>query len=280
MPINPEAVGSEGDPFESSWNSKDALLYAVGIGAGVNDLSFTTENTKGVNQQVFPTFPVVVGWGMGSAMRNIGSFNPAMLVHGQQAVTLHKPVPVVGKVKGTSRITGIYDKGKGAVIASQTIIVDAADDSTMFTLNSSVFIRGEGGWGGDRGPGGEKNVPPSRNADHVVKYTTSLHQALVYRLSGDRNPLHSDPSFAAMGGFDRPILHGLCSYGFTGRGLLSSLCGDDASRFTHIEGRFASPVIPGEELTISVWETSPGEAVFTTAVGPRVVIDQGLCRYK
>lgn len=280
MPINPEAVGTEGDPFESSWNSKDALLYAVGIGAGVDDLAFTTENTNGVDQQVFPTFPVVVGWGMGSAMRNIGSFNPAMLVHGQQAVTLHKPVPVSGKVRGTSRITGIYDKGKGAVVASQTDIVDAADGSAMFTLNSSVFIRGEGGWGGDRGPGGEKNTPPTRDADHTVKYQTSIHQALTYRLSGDRNPLHSDPSFAAMGGFDRPILHGLCTYGFTGRGLLSALCGNDASRFTHIEGRFASPVIPGEELTIAMWKTAPGEAVFTTSVGSRVVIDQGLCRYK
>lgn len=280
MPINPEAVGTEGDPFESSWNSKDALLYAVGIGAGVDDLAFTTENTNGVDQQVFPTFPVVVGWGMGSAMRNIGSFNPAMLVHGQQAVTLHKPVPVSGKVRGTSRITGIYDKGKGAVVASQTDIVDAADGSAMFTLNSSVFIRGEGGWGGDRGPGGEKNTPPTRDADHTVKYQTSIHQALTYRLSGDRNPLHSDPSFAAMGGFDRPILHGLCTYGFTGRGLLSALCDNDASRFTHIEGRFASPVIPGEELTIAMWKTAPGEAVFTTSVGSRVVIDQGLCRYK
>ena len=280
MPINPEAVGTEGDPFESSWNSKDALLYAVGIGAGVEDLAFTTENTNGVDQQVFPTFPVVVGWGMGSAMRNIGSFNPAMLVHGQQAVTLHKPVPVSGKVRGTSRITGIYDKGKGAVVASQTDIVDAADGSAMFTLNSSVFIRGEGGWGGDRGPGGEKNTPPTRDADHTVKYQTSIHQALTYRLSGDRNPLHSDPSFAAMGGFDRPILHGLCTYGFTGRGLLSALCDNDASRFTHIEGRFASPVIPGEELTIAMWKTAPGEAVFTTSVGSRVVIDQGLCRYK
>ena len=280
MPINPEAVGTEGDPFESSWNSKDALLYAVGIGAGVDDLAFTTENTNDVDQQVFPTFPVVVGWGMGSAMRNIGTFNPAMLVHGQQAVTLHKPVPVSGKVRGTSRITGIYDKGKGAVVASQTDIVDAADGSAMFTLNSSVFIRGEGGWGGDRGPGGEKNTPPTRDADHTVKYQTSIHQALTYRLSGDRNPLHSDPSFAAMGGFDRPILHGLCTYGFTGRGLLSALCGNDASRFTHIEGRFASPVIPGEELTIAMWKTAPGEAVFTTSVGSRVVIDQGLCRYK
>jgi acyl dehydratase len=112
-----------------------------------------------------------------------------------------------------------------------------------------------------------------------VTYQTSPDQALVYRLSGDRNPLHSDPAFAAMGGFDRPILHGLCTYGFTGRALLHTLCGSEAARFHHIEARFASPVIPGEALTISMWEMGGNDAVFTTAAGDRVVLDQGLCRF-
>ena len=116
---------------------------------------------------------------------------------------------------------------------------------------SSLFIRGEGGWGGERGPSGPQNVPPDRDPDHVVTYQTSPDQALLYRLNGDRNPLHSDPSFAAMGGFDRPILHGLCTYGFTGRALLHTLCGSDPARFEHIEGRFASPVLPGDELTVA-----------------------------
>ena len=280
MPINPDAVGTEGEPFVVSWNSKDCLLYAVGIGAGADDLAFSTENSTDVKQQVYPTFPVIITRDPGSPMRNIGTFNPAMLVHGQQAVTLHRPVPVEGSARMVTRITGIYDKGKGAVVATEQVAVDANDGSPMFTLNSSAFIRGEGGWGGDRGPGGDKNVPPSRAADHTVTYKTSPDQAYVYRLSGDRNPLHSDPKFAAMGGFDKPILHGLCTYGFTGRALLKSLCDNDASRFTHIEGRFASPVIPGEALTISIWNTGAGEAVFTTSVGDRVVLDQGLVRYK
>ena len=280
MPINPDAVGTQGEPFVVSWDSKDCLLYAVGIGAGADDLSFSTENSKDVVQQVYPTFPVIVTRDPGSPMRNIGTFNPAMLVHGQQAVTLHRSVPVEGSARIVTRITGIYDKGKGAVIATEQVAVDAKDGSPMFTLNSSAFIRGEGGWGGDRGPGGDKNVPPSRTADHTVKYRTSPDQAYVYRLSGDRNPLHSDPKFAAMGGFDKPILHGLCTYGFTGRALLASLCNNDASRFTHIEGRFASPVIPGEELTVAIWQTGSGEAVFTTSVGDRTVLDQGLVRYK
>ena len=280
MPINPDAVGTEGEPFVVSWNSKDCLLYAVGIGAGADDLAFSTENSTDVKQQVYPTFPVIITRDPGSPMRNIGTFNPAMLVHGQQAVTLHRPVPVEGSARMVTRITGIYDKGKGAVVATEQVAVDANDGSPMFTLNSSAFIRGEGGWGGDRGPGGDKNVPPSRAADHTVTYKTSPDQAYVYRLSGDRNPLHSDPKFAAMGGFDKPILHGLCTYGFTGRALLKSLCDNDASRFTHIEGRFASPVIPGESLTVSIWNTGAGEAVFTTSVGDRVVLDQGLVRFK
>lgn len=277
MPLNPEAVGSKGDPIEVSWNSKDCLLYAVGIGAGTAQLGFTTENTNGVEQVVYPTFPVVIGWGRGSAMGNIGSFNPALLVHGQQSVTLHRQIPVAGTATLQSEVTAMHDKGKAAVVVTATTAT--MNGEPLYTNTASVFIRGEGGWGGERGPSGPQNVPPDRAPDHQVTYQTSPDQALVYRLSGDRNPLHSDPSFAAMGGFDRPILHGLCTYGFTGRGLLHALCGDDPARFGHIEGRFTSPVYPGEALTIDMWETAAGEALFTTSVGGRAVIDQGLVRY-
>ena len=279
MPLNPEAVGTVGDPYEASWTSKDALLYAVGIGAGTGELVYTTENTNGVDQQVFPTFAVVVGWGAGSAMRNIGTFNPAFLVHGQQAITMHKSLPVNGSASLQGRVVGMYDKGKAAVVVTETVATDLADGQPLFTNVSSAFIRGEGGWGGDRGPSGPQNVPPDRAPDHEVTYQTSPDQALVYRLSGDRNPLHSDPSFAAMGGFDRPILHGLCTYGFTGRALLHTLCGSEANRFRHVEGRFASPVVPGEALTVAMWEIGDGAAVFTTSVGDRAVIDQGLLRF-
>jgi acyl dehydratase len=279
MPLNPDAIGTESEPQQASWTSKDALLYAVGIGAGTDELAFTTENTSGVDQQVVPTFPVVIGWGAGSAMRNIGTFNPAMLVHGQQAVTLHRPIPVEGTVTITGKLIAMYDKGKAAVVVTETGAVLTDSGEPLYTTTSSVFIRGEGGWGGERGPSGPQNVPPDRSPDHQLTYQTSPDQALIYRLSGDRNPLHSDPAFASMGGFERPILHGLCSYGFTGRALLHTLCGSDPSRFHHIEARFASPVLPGEALTVSMWETEPGEAVFVTSVGDRAVIDQGLLRY-
>jgi acyl dehydratase len=278
VPINPEAVGATSEPHEATWTSKDALLYAVGIGAGTDELAFTTENSIGIDQQVFPTFAVVIPGGAG-AMRNIGTFNPAMLVHGEQRVTLHKPIPADGSATLTSTIVGIYDKGKAAVVATETNAVDPSGEP-LYTTYMSAFIRGEGGWGGDRGPGGPRNVPPQREPDHIVTYQTSPDQAFVYRLSGDRNPLHTDPKFAAMGGFDRPILHGLCSYGFTGRALLHTLAGSDPGRFHHIEGRFSSPVLPGDALTISMWRTSDGEAVFQTAKQDgTIVIDQGAVRF-
>jgi acyl dehydratase len=210
-------------------------------------------------------------------MGNIGTFNPALLVHGQQSVTLDRPLPVEGTATLQSEVVAMYDKGKAAVVVTETSAT--LDDQPLYTTRSSVFIRGEGGWGGERGPSGPQNVPPDRSPDHSVTYQTSPDQALVYRLSGDRNPLHSDPSFAAMGGFDRPILHGLCTYGFTGRALLHALCGSDPARFHHIEGRFTSPVVPGEALTIDMWTAADGEAVFVTRVDDRAVIDQGLLRF-
>ncbi|MFM7684772.1 MAG: MaoC/PaaZ C-terminal domain-containing protein [Actinomycetota bacterium] len=283
MALNPEAVGSVGDLRTMRWTSKDALLYAVGIGAGQADLQFSTENTRDVQQVVYPTFAVVAGAGTqsagASAMGQIGSFNSAMLVHGSQAITLHRPIPVVAEATVQDKVVAMYDKGKAAVVVMENE-VKLASGEPLWNARSSVFIRGEGGWGGDRGPSGPQNEPPADAApDDEITMQTAPDQAFVYRLSGDRNPLHTDPSFAALGGFDRPILHGLCTYGFTGRALLGSLCDNDVTRFHHIEGRFSSPVLPGDALTVRIWRTGGGEAVFTTSVGDRVVIDQGLVRF-
>ena len=288
MPINPDAVGSKSEPVERSWDSKDCLLYAVGVGAGGVDpsfeLEFTTENSQDVEQKVLPTLPVIVGMGGGGAMRNIGTFNPAMLVHGEQAVELFGPIPVEGTVRTTSEITGIYDKGSGAVITTESQSVDAKTGEPRFNTRSAIFIRGEGGWGGDRGPSGTRNAPPERDPDHVVTYQTRPDQALTYRLSGDRNPLHSDPAFAKLAGFDKPILHGLCTYCFTGRALLHALCGSDPARFKSMEGRFSKPVFPGDTLTVSMWigEGADGnQAVFRTETqNNEVVIDAGLCTFQ
>lgn len=279
MPLNPDAVGTTTEPSEARWTSKDSLLYALGVGAGATDptgfeLEFTTENSNGIEQRALPTMPVVIGGtGGASPMSAIGTFDWAMLVHGEQAVTLHQPVPVAGTAMVTGKVAAMYDKGKAAVVVLESEAREPGGD-LLWTTTMSAFIRGEGGWGGDRGPSGPRNVPPDRAPDQVVSYTTRPDQALLYRLNGDRNPLHSDPSFAALAGFPKPILHGLCTYGFTGRALLHAVCGSDPARFKAIEGRFSSPVMPGDTLDVKIW-VEGSEALFQTWVGDNTVIDSG-----
>jgi acyl dehydratase len=275
MPINPDAVGTTSSPVETSWTSKGALLYAVGVGAGTEELAFTTENSIGVDQQVLPTMVVTLA-ALGEAMGAVGTFNPAMLVHGEQRIELSGALPPAGTVSTVSEISNIYDKGKAALVEITARSSDADSGEHLFTNVTSAFIRGEGGWGGDRGPSGPRNEAPDRTPDHEVTYQTRVDQALTYRLSGDRNPLHSDPEFAKLAGFDRPILHGLCTYGFTGRALLHTLMDSDPTRFTSMEGRFSSPVFPGESLTIRMWRDGDGAAVFRThGQDDRVVLDSG-----
>lgn len=277
MPINPDAVGETGGPSSRSWTSKDALLYAVGIGGGTDDLPFTTENSANIAQKVFPTFAVIVGGG-GAPMNKVGSYDVTMLLHGEQGIELFDEIPPDGEIESTGEIVGIWDKGNAAVIETESTSVNKATGKPLFKTRSMLFCRGEGGWGGDRGPS-EKIEFPDTEPTHQVTYKTREDQALTYRLSGDRNPLHSDPDFARRGGFDVPILHGLCTYGFTGRGLLSALCDNDVSRFKSMNARFSKPVIPGDELTISMWADN-GRAVFrTTNQNGEVVIDQGVCTY-
>jgi acyl dehydratase len=273
MPIDPHAVGKTGDTVKRSWTSKDALLYALGVGAGTDDLAFTTENTKDTPQRVLPTFAVIIGGG-GIPFSKIGTFNPAMLVHGEQAIELYGEIPAEGEIESTGRISAIWDKGKGAVVEMTSESKLVSSGKPLLKTVMSAFIRGEGGFGGERGPSVSFEAP-SRKPDHELSYPTRPDQALLYRLSGDRNPLHSDPSFAKMGGFDRPILHGLCSYGFTGRALLASLCKNDPARFKSMYGRFSKPVLPGDTLTVSMW-VDGNECTFVTKNQKgEVVIDCG-----
>jgi acyl dehydratase len=282
--LDHNVIGVPGEPQERSWTSKDALLYAVGVGAGLGDplseLEFTTENSEGITQQVLPTYAVLIS--QASTGRSFGDFDRALLVHAEQSFELHRPLPVAGTVRTVAKVTGMYDKGSGALVASENVAVDAATGEPLVTARSSAFIRGEGGFGGDRGPR-DTWTRPDRAADHVATYQTRPEQALVYRLSGDRNPLHADPKFAARGGFNRPILHGLCTYGVTGRALLHTLCGSDPARFLSMSGRFSHPVFPGESLVISMWLPDDGsdEALFQTATEDgTVVIDRGRLRFR
>ena len=264
MALNPEAVGTKSDPVERSWTSKDALLYALGVGAGALDptgfeLEFTTENSDGVTQRVLPTFTTIVGQG-GGTRASLGDFDPAMLVHGEQSIALHGELPTDGRISITTTVAGMYDKGSAGLVVLESESRHADNGELAFTSRSSLFIRGAGGFGGPRNPEGDEETElageplPTREPDETVTYSTREDQALLYRLNGDRNPLHSDPAFAKRAGFDRPILHGLCTYGFTGRGLLHTVCGSDPARFGAMRARFSKPTMPGDTLTISVWD--------------------------
>lgn len=279
MPINPDSVGNLGEKSEIRWSSKDSLLYALGVGAGATDptgfeLEFTTENTKDTPQRALPTQVVVMGAG---GMPAFGDFNLAALLHAEQAIELHQTLPVEGTAVGQGKVAAIHDKGKAALVRLETT-VDDADGNLLWTSRSGLFISGEGGWGGDRGPANEW-VLPGRDADQVVGYDTRADQALLYRLNGDRNPLHSDPSFAGMAGFDKPILHGLCTFGFTGRALLHGLCDGNPDRFGAMGGRFKSPVMPGERLDVHIWDEGD-QILFQTRVGERVVFDTGVFAHR
>ncbi len=238
----------------------------------------------------FPPFPVVVGatggpgagseGGVEGGLSALGDFHLSQIVHGEQGVELFGALPTSGDVIGVSRVTGIYDKGSGALVAMESEATDPATGDLRWKSRMSIFVKGEGGFGGDRGPSAAAAAPPARSADHVVVYQTRVDQTLLYRLSGDRNPLHSDPSFAKMAGFDRPINHGLNTFGFTGRALLHRLCGSDPARFRGMDGRFSAPCYPGDTLTIRIWVTEPGRAVFTTETQRgEIVLDRGVCTF-
>lgn len=280
MALALELVGKEWENGETSWTSAQALLYALGVGAGANDplseLQFTTENSHGAKQRVLPTFAVVAAGAQPGP--SLGDFDQARVLHAEQSVTLHHELPTEATIRTTSRVAGMYDKGKDALIILESNSFDSATGEPLFDTSATLFVRGEGGFGGERGST-EHWQAPKRPADFVVTYESRRDQALLYRLSGDRNPLHADPWFAQKAGLDQPILHGLCTYGFSGRALLHSVCGSDPARFGTMSARFSAPVLPGQTLTTHVWQQECSNAlqtyVFQTRVGDTVVLDRG-----
>ena len=283
MALGEHVVGLQWAAVERSWRPDDAMVYALGVGVGSDDpgigLEFTTENSRGVVQQVLPTYAVLIC--NVRPVRTMVDVDPASIVHAGQAVTLHQPLPVEGTVWVSTRITGLEDKGTGALLTYESTAVDE-HHKTVATATSSAFIKGEGGFGGRREPRALWE-PPQNDPDHVVRFQTLPNQALLYRLSGDRNPLHSDPTFAQEAGFDRPILHGLATYGFTGRALVEELCASDVGAFGSMSGRFSRPAYPGEQLIVSIWRDrhDPRQALFQTRTAEgRVVLDHGRFQFK
>lgn len=252
-------AGRTFEPVAVAWDSKDAMLYAVGVGARPEtELDFLFE---GKGPKVLPTYGVIPGMmAMGALMGSGVEINPMMILHGEQAITLHREVPPDCKAQVTGRVSEVWDKGKAAVIGVEGEVAD--DAGPLFTTKATLFVRGAGAFGGERGPSASaKNAPPERAPDHVVEAETRPEQAAIYRLSGDRNPLHIDPAFAQMAGYESPFIHGLCTYGFVGRAILSSLCEGDPARFASFEARFADQVYPGDTIITKLWDAGSGEAI-------------------
>jgi acyl dehydratase len=281
VPLNLDAVGKSGQPSLYSWTKRDAMLYALAVGAGQRDpqkeLEFTTENSSEIELKVLPSFINLVTRQPITGV-DIGEVDRTNVLHAEQEFELHRPLPAEGSVRSVGEVVGIYDKGKAALLVVQMRSFDVESGEPIATCKRTTYIRGEGGFGGDRGPADEWE-PPSGAPDVQVSMPTRPDQALLYRLTGDTNPLHADPVFAKRAGFDRPILHGMCTYGFTARALLHAICGSDVERWVSMRGRFSTPVFPGDVLTVDAW-IDGSTARFRTSTDAGIVIDRGVLRYK
>jgi acyl dehydratase len=241
-----------------SWTDREVMLYAVGIGMGADpmdekELSFVNEGYYTPRElKVVPTYASVAAWGSGPGHIDV---NRVMVVDGERDITFHKPMPVKADITADSRVLGVFDKGKdkGAVIRRETILRDEGG-APLATLVASQFARGDGGFGGPSEGQPEPHKIPDRKPDMTVDISTRPDQALLYRLCGDRNPLHSDPEFAKRGGFDRPILHGMCTYGLSCRAELQTYADYDPAAFKRHAVRFSSPVFPGETVSFDLWK--------------------------
>jgi acyl dehydratase len=263
MAINLDLVGKTSDPIAFSYGWKDVVLYALGVGAKVDELDFLFE---GRGPKVLPTFAVVPSFTSLIDVVGRAKVNLMMVLHGEQAIRLHKPIPSSATLKTSSTVKGIYDKGKGALVAVECNTVDEKGEP-VFDNTFSIFVRGEGGFGGDRGPEAEKLDPPAGKApDFEIVETVPAEQALLYRLGGgDLNPLHADPGFAKMAGFDKPILHGLCTYGYAGRAVLRGACGGDPNKLVSFGARFSGVVFPGDTITTRGWKIGDKRYAVTTS---------------
>ncbi|MFE4666763.1 MaoC/PaaZ C-terminal domain-containing protein [Streptomyces sp. NPDC056716] len=256
MPIDTaKALAAEPRTGEIGWTPKDVLLYHLGIGAGVPatdpaELRYTLESRL----RVLPTFATVAGAGVPDVISGLSlpgiEVELSRVLHGGQSLRVHRPIPARGTATTTSRLAAAWDKGQAAVLVLRTEAADA--DGPLWTSDAQIFVRGEGGWGGDRGPA-IRPAPPTGEPERTVERPTREDQALLYRLSGDLNPLHADPDFAKAAGFERPILHGLCTYGSTLKAVVDTLLDGDPARVRSYATRFVGVAYPGETLRVRMW---------------------------
>jgi (3R)-3-hydroxyacyl-CoA dehydrogenase / 3a,7a,12a-trihydroxy-5b-cholest-24-enoyl-CoA hydratase / enoyl-CoA hydratase 2 len=278
-----QALGFQFQPTQFSYSERDVSLYALSIGAAADaidqkELQFVYELSGG-SFLALPTFAVIFPFGALEQIVTVPGlkFNLMNLLHGEQYLEVKRPIATKGTITNKAHISQIYDKGSGALVILDIHSADETGAEIAFN-RASIFLRGVGNFGGDRGPSGKINLPPDREPDAIFRDNTTSNQALLYRLaSGDKNPLHADPRFAALVGFERPILHGLCTFGFAGRAVLKQFAGNNPALFKSIEARFSRHVYPGESIITEMWRESEGRILFQSKVGTRneVVLANG-----
>ncbi len=284
MPLDPQRLLAWPVPeIRQALTAKDTILYALSVGIGHEPLDPQALRFLDERQLVaLPSMAVVLGYPgfwLGDPATGVDALR---LVHGEQGLTIHKPLPATGDILGRTRVAGLVDRGagKGALLYSERAVIDAASGQTLATLTSTTFLRGDGGFGGESGPVKAPHPQPDRAPDLMLDLTTRPEQALLYRLNGDDNPLHMDPGFAARAGFERPILHGLCTFGVVCHALVRALCGGDPARFGAMDLRFSAPVFPGETIRTEIWHEEGGGA-FAARVLERdkAVVSNGRFRF-
>jgi acyl dehydratase len=281
MPINPETLRHWPIPeIEHTYTARDTMLYALGLGCGADpmdeaELQFVYEGRL----KALPSMAVVLGYPGFWVSDPATGVDWKKVLHGEQGITIFKPLPAAATVIGRSRVTGLFDKGKdkGAVLVSERDVIDKANGELLCRLTSTTMMRGDGGFGGPSGPLPAPHPLPERAPDQTLSIATLPQAALIYRLSGDYNPLHADPAVARSGGFERPILHGLCTFGVVSRALLQMVCGNDPAKLRSMQVRFSAPVYPGETIVTELWKEPGGVISFRAKVAERdlVVINNG-----
>ncbi|MBI2372490.1 MAG: MaoC family dehydratase N-terminal domain-containing protein [Deltaproteobacteria bacterium] len=279
MAFNLDVIGKTFGPSEHEYTEQDVILYALGCGAGIEELDLLYE-ARG--PKVLPTFAVVPAYKpLHESLIALGG-NMLTLVHGAQRVTIHRSIPARGTVLSSAKIGALYDKGKGALAVISTSTRNGAGE-LLFETEWQIFYRGEGGFGGERGPDAPPFGPPEgKAADVRLEMPTQPTQAALYRLgSHDLNPIHIDPQVATKVGFKNPILHGLCTFAHAGRAAILGLCAGDPEKLVSLEGRFSKPVTPGDTIVTELYSVGPGEAYFVSSVNPKdPVITLGRVTYR
>ena len=268
MPIDPTiALGAELPEVSFSWAPSDVALYHLAVGAAADPMDTVgLAYVDDTSPKVLPTFATVAASFHATEPPRVSfpgvDIDLAKVVHGSQQITAHRPLPASGKATTRTRIAELQDKGSAAVIVQESVTVDE-NDEPLWTARSSIFAKGEGGFGGERGSS-SRIAYPDRAPDRQLRIQTLPQQALLYRLCGDRNPLHSDPEFARNAGFPRPILHGLCTYGTVCRAVTDAVLDGDTTAVADFSATFAGVVFPGETLDVSVWHDGPRHLITAT----------------